>query len=272
MDNLPPIPPIEGELMLEVYTHESLNTKPGAITTDEHGGSARLAILGKRVLESAVMTNLFRRRPMYTASQLEEMTADCVSKTSVDQWATAYGLRNKVRCAPGVVTRLKNAEEGRLLFVSYVGALCIQSGYNVVQDWINQLLEPSEKRPTPRISQPPPYMPGTTNAFPNANGLSPQPAGVPFQPQPPPPTTKPPPLPPTPNQQISYLPLFNQTASQRRLGVEYTAQFYGPPHAGKWHVKCLVNNVEKGQGTGPSKQLAKEEAAKQAFYTMGWST
>ena len=32
-----------------------------------------------------------------------------------------------------------------------------------------------------------------------------------------------------------------------------------------------VNNIEKGQGTGPSKQLAKEEAAKQAFYAMGWS-
>ena len=32
-----------------------------------------------------------------------------------------------------------------------------------------------------------------------------------------------------------------------------------------------VNNVEKGQGSGPSKQLAKEEAAKQAFYAMGWS-
>ena len=71
MDNLPPIPPIEGELMLEVYTHESLNTKPGAITSDEHGGSARLAILGERVLESAVMNNLFRRRPMYSAGQLK---------------------------------------------------------------------------------------------------------------------------------------------------------------------------------------------------------
>lgn len=290
------------------------------------------------------------------------MTADCISKTSVDQWATAYNLRNKVRCAPGVITRLKNAEvshpktfvkalmkqspqqEGRLLFVSYVGALCIQSGYNVVQDWINQLLEPSEKRvksepstalpsplpqqigpppdvaaasqarfmnqfksdtptysqPSPRISQPPPYISGSNNAFSNANGLfPPQPAGTSFQP--PPPATKPPPLPPTPTQnpQVSFLPLFNQTASQRRLGVEYTAQFFGPPHAGKWHVKCLggflpstvllasirnravstddsiaptVNNVEKGQGTGPSKQIAKEEAAKQAFYAMGWSS
>ena len=240
----------------------------------------------------------------------------------------------------------RSQQEGRNLFVAYVGALCIQSGYNIVQDWINQLLEPSEKRvknepppmsvpsplpqqvgappdisaasrarlfgqfgpgtptfsqPNPRPSQPSPaFMSGTTSpSFSNNGQFFPQPAGQP-QPPPPPPTTKPPPLPPVPNQQISYLPLFNQTASQRRLGVEYTAQFFGPPHAGKWHVKCLgklvpaattlasirvqavfaddlvdlttVNSIEKGQGAGPSKQLAKEEAAKQAFYAMGWAT
>ena len=174
-------------------------------------------------------------------------------------------------------------QEGRQLFCAYVGALCIQSGYNVVQDWINQLLEPSEKRmkndppplsvpsplpqqigapadigaaslarlrgqflgtptfsqPSPRASQPPPYNPANTNPFSKDNCSFPTSAGTPFKPQPPPPTTKPPPLPPTPNQQVSFLPLFNQTASQRRLAVEYTAEFFGPPHAGKWHVKCL---------------------------------
>ena len=57
--------------MLEVYTHDSLNTKSGAITGDEHGGSARLAVLGEKVLESAVMSNLFRRRPMNSANQLK---------------------------------------------------------------------------------------------------------------------------------------------------------------------------------------------------------
>jgi dsRNA-specific ribonuclease len=31
-----------------------------------------------------------------------------------------------------------------------------------------------------------------------------------------------------------------------------------------------VNSVEKGQGTGPSKQIAKEEAAKAAFYAMNF--
>ena len=224
--------------------------------------------------------------------------------------------------------------------MSYIGALYTQSGYNVVQDWINQLLEPSDKRvkneptpstipsPLPPVSapqdvsaasqarfvnqfkpntptfsqpsprqQPPPYLPGSSGVFSNTDGLF-KSGSSPFQPQPPPPTSKPPPLPPTQNQ-VSFLPLFNQVASQRRLGVEYTAQFFGPPHAGKWHVKCLgmslpltailvllgaglckltntvaftVNSVEKGQGTGPSKQIAKEEAAKMAYYAMGWSS
>lgn len=232
------------------------------------------------------------------------MTADCTSGARVDQWTTAYNLRSKLRCAPGLVAKLKNPtvsdlyffliqaltersqQEGRLLFCAYVGALCIQSGYNVVQDWINQLLEPSEKRakneppplsvpsplpqrvdapanigaaslarfrsqfatpdtptfsqPSPRASQPPPYISGSNNPFSNGSGSLPVSVGSPSKIQPPPPTTKPPPLPPTPNhQQISFLPLFNQTASQRRLGVEYTAQFFGPPHAGKWHVKCI---------------------------------
>ena len=34
---------------------------------------------------------------------------------------------------------------------------------------------------------------------------------------------------------VSYLPLFNQTASQWQLIVEYATQFFGPPHAGKHH-------------------------------------
>jgi len=71
MHNLPPIPPIEGELLLEVYTHESLNTEPGAVTTAVHGGSARLATLGERALEFAVMANLLRRQPMFSAWQLK---------------------------------------------------------------------------------------------------------------------------------------------------------------------------------------------------------
>ena len=82
MVNLPPLPPIGGEFMLEVYTHESLHSKPGALTRDEHGGSVRLAKLGEKLLEAAVMTNLFRRRPMYTSNQLEVSHLSAVTDVS----------------------------------------------------------------------------------------------------------------------------------------------------------------------------------------------
>lgn len=60
---------------------------------------------------------------------------------------------------------------------------------------------------------------------------------------PPPPMNAPPPLPsnpiPSTQAQAAFLPLFNQTANQRRLTVEYPAQFTGPPHAGVWSVSCI---------------------------------
>lgn len=63
--------------------------------------------------------------------------------------------------------------------------------------------------------------------------------------QPPPPPTGPPPPLPTSNPlapaqpMAAFLPIFNQTANQRRLAVEYPAQFSGPAHAGRWTVQCV---------------------------------
>jgi hypothetical protein len=70
----------------------------------------------------------------------------------------------------------------------------------------------------------------------------------------------------------AYLPLFNQTATQRRLAIDYPSEFSGPAHAGRWTVKCTVNGIVKGTGQGMSKQLAKEEAAKSAWFAMGWGS
>lgn len=68
---------------------------------------------------------------------------------------------------------------------------------------------------------------------------APEPHGMP----PPLPSTSlssPPPDPTAPAQPtIIFLPLLNQTASQRRMLVEYPAQFAGLAHAGTWTVKCV---------------------------------
>lgn len=38
---------------------------------------------------------------------------------------------------------------------------------------------------------------------------------------------------------MNYLPLFNQICTQRRLQVDWQAEFQGPPHAGRWNVRCF---------------------------------
>lgn len=87
----------------------------------------------------------------------------------------------------------------------------------------------------------------------------------------------------------AFLPLFNQMASQRRVVVKYTFDSIGPPHACRWRVTCLgqctsrtlclgidtrsfaANDILKGIGDGQTKQIAKEQAARQAYFAMGWA-
>lgn len=73
-----------------------------------------------------------------------------------------------------------------------------------------------------------------------------------------------------PQAKLGFLARLNQTASQRRLTVEYPAEFSGLPHSGQWTVRCSVNGITKGIGTGGSKQISKEEAARQAWYNLGF--
>lgn len=52
------------------------------------------------------------------------------------------------------------------------------------------------------------------------------------------PVVRPNPLAPaTPN--APFLPMFNQTAAQRGVKVDYSAEFSGPSHAGQWTVQCI---------------------------------
>jgi hypothetical protein len=138
-------------------------------------------------------------------------------------------------------------QEMRLLFNSYVGAVYASEGMSTIQNWIGALVDPdyepmdaemeppatAKKVKTETFSPPPPQFPGYSHPVP------PEPVSMP---PPPPPANPPPPLPNpmTPAQpSTAFLPMFNQTANQRRVFVEYPAQFSGPPHAGRWTVKCV---------------------------------
>ncbi|TFK90780.1 hypothetical protein K466DRAFT_596634 [Polyporus arcularius HHB13444] len=282
---LPPAPLIDGEAMLEIFVHKSIKFPGMPMNLDSpYGDGVRLATVGSKMLEAAYADILFQKRPMLKAEEIESELSKLPKL--VEKWVEGYKWREKVRHAAGV--DMTDPKETRHLMDAYVGAVCVGGGFAAVLNWVARLVDPQAPAQFPepetkrvKVEQPashgyyspyaPPSAPYSQGAY-NPYAPPQQPAAPP----PPMPMIPPPPLPThnplAPGQpQSAFLPLFNQTAQQRRLEVQYPAQFTGPAHAGRWTVQCLVNGIEKGVGTGASKQLAKEEAARQAYHAMGWA-
>ncbi|KAK0245665.1 hypothetical protein EDD85DRAFT_801778 [Armillaria nabsnona] len=279
------LPQLEPDTYLRVYTHKSL--RRACASPDED--NERLSVVGEKALDAAVTTALFYERPLLELSAMETKKRELTSWMNIDSWVRRYQMREKIRCTPDLYETLHSPEETNALFYAYVGGVFVNLGMDVVQEWINALIglegtqrpPPSHRKvknlPTPQLPpiQPPPP--------PRLPFISPQPfVQLSHFPTPMPlfsPALMAKPLPPpklpnpmTPAQpHLAFLPQFNEKASQRRVVVEYPAQFSGPPHAGKWTVKCVVNGIEKGQGVGGNKQIAKEQAARAAYYAMGWT-
>ncbi|KAF5384773.1 hypothetical protein D9615_001262 [Tricholomella constricta] len=263
MSPLPPLPKIEGDvdLVLDVYTHHSLRFE-NAPMNDDYGDTERLAELGAHILDLAVTFHYYSKKPMLTASQIAEHRAQALSPDKLKSWLDAYGLRNKLRFAPGAKDAIGTPEEIRRFFHTYVGALHIRNGMPTIQEWISRLIDPDAEPNALQIPAPGSDMPLGQQTW------SPPPL------QPP---SSPPPLPPftTPSagsgvSNLVSLALVNQTAVQRGIAVTYSAEQTGLSHLPTWTVRCYMNGVEQGIGQGKSQKVAKEEAARQAWGRMGW--
>ncbi|KAG2062254.1 hypothetical protein BDR06DRAFT_36352 [Suillus hirtellus] len=246
---VPPLPPLHGDLMLDVFTHRALT---GGVLNDHtpHGNSDRLAQLGKSVLNTIVMYILFAERPMLSGEELQTKQEQTLGDEVMVAWLTAYDtdLKKRVRVG-GARGILNDPEEARFLFNSYVGAVCVQDGLQATTDWISKLVEPE--------GQPPGLVDDSrdrplSTVPPGSPTISTIPSGVPQ----------------------GALALFNQTCHQRGFSVEWVASSNGPQHDPRWEVKCKVNDVERGFGIGRNQKLAKEMAAYEAYQYMqsiGWT-
>jgi hypothetical protein len=161
----------------------------------------------------------------------------------------------------------------------------VENGYKTVHDWIARLVgqavssEPAVPTEARFVRDSPPH-----------KRVKNEPSDPPLVMAVPPVLS--PPAPPNPlapaQPHLPFLPLFKQTASKRAVTVKFPTAFMGSQHSGHWTAKCIgkvcfgshqwpvltkkqVNDIEKGAGSGSSKQVAKEEAARQAYYAMGWA-
>lgn len=65
--DVPPLPEIRGEILLQVLTHRSLR-RSGEISADFD--NERLSELGANVLETAITATLFHRRPLLSGFEI----------------------------------------------------------------------------------------------------------------------------------------------------------------------------------------------------------
>jgi ribonuclease-3 len=217
-------------------------------------------------LEMVVVYILFQRRPFLSAAELSEKHRELLDDQHITQWLTTYSLKTRVRGLENPAV-LDQSDESRLLFHSYVGAVYMQKGLPVVLNWISRLVCPESE---------PLAAPG--NSVPNTNptlSSSPPPYSSSTL-APAPPSAPPPPMLATPAAgglpPVNALSLFNQTCSQRGIVINWDSEAEGPPHQPRWAVKCLVNGMLRGAGTGRNQKVAKEEAARQAFQALGWGS
>jgi dsRNA-specific ribonuclease len=282
----PPLPQIKsGDLILQVFTHKSLR-RPNA-TPEHYGDNERLADLGKVVLDAAITRTLFNSRPILQAAEISRQRGFLLSSDIIGDWVSFYGLRKKLRCHPTVFPYLMLPQETNSIFHAYVGGLFVANGADNVNDWIDHLLlqenlnpmETCDEESLQSVEIPPQKRAKSETMSPLLQptiffASQPPPSPSPPRREPPPHLTVGPivtnPLAPA-QPGLPFLPLFNQAATQRRVKVEYIPEFSGPSHAGRWTVQCVVNGICKGVGSGSSKQLAKEESARQAYASMGWT-
>ncbi|KAF4622865.1 hypothetical protein D9613_002255 [Agrocybe pediades] len=294
---LPPLPRIDGDvdLMLDVHTHPSLR-HPSTPPNPDYGDTTRLAELGSKVLDLAVTYHFLQERPFLDTETRKRRKEEILSPENLDNWLKQYGLKDKLRVAPSDMHILSDLQEMSTYFHVYVGALYIRNGLGLIQTWVSGLINPNlpVKLPSSSVPEhlsqvPASYQPSFGHQYgyappnpmashQNSDGYGTSNMGSPmtghYSASPPPPSGPPPPLPGNPpvSSPLSLvtLALVNQTASQKGYQVSYQAEQAGPPHQPTWSVRCFLNGTECGRGMGKSQKQAKEEAARQAWATMGW--
>ncbi|KAI6136365.1 hypothetical protein F5141DRAFT_996482 [Pisolithus sp. B1] len=231
MNHIPPLPALDADTQLEIFTHRSIRYTP-----DGQESVDRLAELGSSVLSMAVVHALFSKQPKFSAEELKvrqlKLTRELARTSSRrNTWLSLYGMKSKVR---GVADRsiLDKPEEYNFLFNSYVGAVYDQKGFPTVIQWLGRLIDPEAQAiPLPGDgSSPPPY---TSNSSAHSSPVATTSTTLSTM------TLDSPPPPPSVPPSMTVLATFNQTCTQRGMTINWDATADGPSHQPRWVVRCL---------------------------------
>ncbi|EJD33093.1 hypothetical protein AURDEDRAFT_177823 [Auricularia subglabra TFB-10046 SS5] len=156
-----------------------------------------------------------------------------LSDENIAEWAKEYGLRERLRFRPEVAASIDKSAELAALFKAYVGAVDSELGPAVLTRWIEDLIN----APPLTEAQPPPTAPPSG---------PPEKAGV-------------------------FSALLNQMSQINKHKLDFVAESTGPAHNLTWTVHVSIDGVQEASGKGPSKAVAKENAARGVCRKKDWN-
>jgi len=253
---LPTLPNLPGDALLDVFTHPSL-----AGLSD----NARYSAVGEAQCKASIAYFLFFMRPPLSQAELVDKQQRWLNDGIILRAVQSYRLDTRLRCLPDRREEiLGSAAELRNLFYAYMGGIVVHCTYPTFNEFLLSLIRHVGDSTIPEDI---PWLSAATRP--------PVPAPVPT------PAAKPQvklesadgslgnPTSPISAQQNNTARL-NETATQRKVKVEYTSTSSGPSHAPTWSICVKCDGREIALGTSTDKKQAKDIAAGEALRALGW--
>ncbi|KAF7294259.1 RNase III domain-containing protein [Mycena chlorophos] len=260
---LPPLPTINDKaLEKRAFTHTSYYGRPAAGFEDKADDLSpdyeRLEFIGDSVIQLAVTGLLHEMYPGLRVGPASKLRSALVENASFAPISVQYGLPQRLLANPVQAMVLKNTQSVQAdIFEAFIGAFYLDQGFDVVRPWLSELFRPLAE-----------YHYAIIRAQ-HGHSTASEPAEA-----------------------SGYLVLLNQALQSQGIGnkVEWTfaggdaalkdappemqAQFDAHRGSGSgskatplWGCQLFVEGVHWGQGFGPTKKAAKNEAAKHAVST-----
>ncbi|KIM84057.1 hypothetical protein PILCRDRAFT_6897 [Piloderma croceum F 1598] len=233
--SLPTLPVLEGDFALEVFTHESIQ-REGLADHLLYGDKRRLFFMGQFALRHAVTLAYFRSKPLLTEDQIKFHCNKFFSNTNVEKWVDHYKFIRRIRCKPEVVPSLNNAKERLMTLACFAGAY-VPNTQKTRQSEDEEDGGESEVEEDNTIVLRPAKQSRIDSDIVDTS----------------------------PSTGIVSLASFNEYVQRQGINTAFEFSTQGPAHALTWHATCIVNGQAQGQGTGNTKQAAKEEAVTRTY-------
>ncbi|EPS38982.1 hypothetical protein H072_7275 [Dactylellina haptotyla CBS 200.50] len=143
----PELPPIKNEeIRKQVFSHKSVVDGASSMIGEAGLHNERIEFLGDSYLGAIVTRYIFSQFPTFREGAMTNIRSSIVGNKNLHDWCLMYKLDKQLITGEGkhaeLIARSKTLAD---LFEAYVGGLLLDSGPEIVDEWVKDLIEPRMK-------------------------------------------------------------------------------------------------------------------------------